>query len=742
MPKASTLKPSPTTKSSAAAAKTKGSASAASKSASAPRAVAKKPSVSLGSSHHADAKAPSSRAESNGSAFKHFYLRNLKFCIPVSLVIAFLVFGGLFDTVSSLGKIHPGVKSYGVEVGGMSVDDAAAKINEELASTLDDARVTVYANANVAAADGASVYNASDEQPGGLVETASADELSGADVNEDGSKDKWTISTETLGANIDGQAMAEDAFLVGRQGNFVFDRIGAWLGSFNLEPKLAYNTDSVNDLCDEIDSSCGKKIKDSKITLSAGKASVVEGRDGLLVNSDTLCSDITYAFFHQEQSAITAPLQTVSMHVKPETAQRVADQVTAALADDVKITYNGESWTMDENSLGDMLDQTILKPGYYLNIGNGTQKKEKIPTDDAAKDFTLPFDVSAGTDADSGYVLQCYVNQKSFDAYLVDKLGDAATGGAKNARFDTSDGDTVKIIKSKNGNGPDRNAAELQLQSILFGNVTDRTIALTDTVIVPERTTEDAKAMGIKERLASWSIPLSGTSSRIKNIQLLCKLIDGSITAPGETWSFNDTTGERTADKGFEKAAVIVNGKHEDQLGGGVCQVATCVFNAACYSGLGIETRTNHDFYIPAYDDKGFADATVSWESPDLAWVNDTDNYILMTASAESGDVVVSLWGTKDGREVKCERGDWKAGTKYKTIKENDSELAKGTTKVEQAGVDGRSIKIHYLVTSSSGETLHDITFNSVYVPQNEIIKIGTKTTSSSDDSSKSDSSE
>ena len=677
---------------------------------------------------------PSSRTTSNGAAFVDYFKSHLKVCLPITIALALVIIGGVVDLGASFGKIHPGVKVYGVEVGGMSQDEAAASLEDALSDTLNDARVTVYASQDGAVGDSAALVTL---PSGGEDGVAYAEKLSATDMDGDGTADKWTLKPESVGAHVDGAAMAANAYLVGREGNFIAGRIGAWLGKFNLDPVLGFNKDRMNEICDVIDKACGTKIKDSKITISDGQASVVEGNDGWLVNQDELGQLICRAVYDGNATALVAPMQTQAMRITPDTAQRVADQVTAALTQDVTITYKDDSWTMDEHKLADMLSQTVLAPDQYLKMGNGTQKKTKIPTKDADPDFSLPYDTSAGLDASSGYTLQCYVDQEKFSNYLKELLGSKADGGAKNARFDTSSGDTVKIVKSKDGQRPDRLAAGMELQDMLFGTNTDRTIALVDTVIKPERTTEDAEAMGIKERLASWSIGLGGSSNRIKNIRLLCKLIDGSVVAPGDTWSFNDTTGERTAEKGFETAPVIINGKHEDQLGGGICQVATCVFNAACYSGLGIVTRTNHDFYIPTYDDEGFADATVSWDVPDLEWLNDTDNYILLTADASGDNVVVSLWGTDDGRTVECDRGDWKKGTKYKTIKENDDTLPKGTTKVEQAGVDGRSIQIRYLVTSKSGEVLHDIKFNSVYVPQNEIIKVGTKT-SDSDKSKKS----
>lgn len=689
-------------------------------------AAPKKPALQRMGAAAAAPKGPAPRTSSNGQAFAGFFRSHLKVCLPIAAALVLVIAGGIVDLAASFGKIHPGVTVNGVAVGGMSREDAATLLSEQLSGALDDARVTVYTSQDNAARDGAALVSDEDDSQGGPA-VAQAAELAATDMDGDGNSDKWTVTMETVGAYADGNAMAEEAFLVGREGNFIWDRVCAWLGMRDCAPLLGFSADLMNNLSDEIDDSCGEKVVDSKISVSGGTATVREGSDGYLVNRERLAGLITRAVFSSEASACLAPMETVSMHIQPATAQRVADQVTAALQEDVTITYEDDTWVLDEYKLGDMLSQVVLKPDYYLAIGNGTQKKTHIPSKEEDPEFQLPYDTSAGLDEASGYTLQCYVNQEKVDAFLVEQLGDKAKGNAKDARFDTSDGETVKIVKSKNGKGPDRNAAALQMQNMLFGNDSGRLIAMEDTVIKPARTTADAKAMGINERLASWSIPLSGTSARITNIKLLCKLIDGSIVAPGGTWSFNETTGERTAEKGFKAAPVIVNGKHEDQLGGGVCQVATCVFNAACYSGLGIVTRTNHDFYIPSYDDEGFADATVSWEQPDLEWLNDTEHHILLTAGIVDGDVVVSLWGTDDGRKVSCERGQWKAGAKYKTIKEKDDTLPVGTTVVEQNGVDGRSIQIHYYVVSKAGEVLHDITFNSYYIAQNEIIRVGTK---------------
>jgi vancomycin resistance protein YoaR len=652
-----------------------------------------------------------------GKSFIRFVKTHTKLMLPVFVIIAILVIYCCVDISASFGKIHPGVSVQGVDVGGMTTEDASAKLTEELTPTLSSAHVAIYEDSACASKDGVQIDNS------GVAQAYADETAAGSDINGDGTIDKWIVNAETIGAYIDGDSLATQAYQVGRGGNFIADRFGAWFGGKKLDATVSVHGEYFNVLMTEINQEIGTPIVDSTVTIESGAVGVKKGSDGVSVNTDSFIKSFSSAVYNSTNPYFVIPMKTDTMHISPETAQRVADQVKASIAKDVTLTHSPKTWVMKTADLGSVISQKVLAPGDVMTFGNSTQK---VVSDGSA---TAQYDTSAGYDSNSGYTLQAYVDQAAMDKYLVDILGSLATGGAVNASFDTSSGSVV-IVNSVNGYGPDRAAAEVKLQDLLFGTVDDetassRTIALDDMTIEPEFTTEEAKAMGITERLATWTIPLSGTSARINNIKLLCSLINNSIVAPGATWSFNGTTGERTAEKGFETAPVIVNGKHEDQLGGGICQVATCVFNCACYSGLGIQERTNHDFYISSYDDDGFADATVSWTTPDLKWVNDMSHHILITATASGEDVVVSFWGTKDGRTIDCQRGEWKAGNKYVTITETDNALAAGTRTVTQTGADGRSIDIRYLVKTATGDTLHDVTFHSVYSAQNEIITVG-----------------
>ena len=119
---------------------------------------------------------------------------------------------------------------------------------------------------------------------------------------------------------------------------------------------------------------------------------------------------------------------------------------------------------------------------------------------------------------------------------------------------------------------------------------------------------------------------------------------------PGQTFSFNKRVGPRTPERGFKEGQAIVGGLLLPSIGGGVCQVATTVFDAAFYAGLPITSRVNHAWYISHYA-MGM-DATVADGGPDLVFKNDTKYGILIRASASASTMTVTLYSTDRGLRV------------------------------------------------------------------------------------------
>ena len=231
--------------------------------------------------------------------------------------------------------------------------------------------------------------------------------------------------------------------------------------------------------------------------------------------------------------------------------------------------------------------------------------------------------------------------------------------------------------------------------------------------------------MGITGVVASYTTTYGGTPGRLNNVQLVSELIDGTLVAPGGTFSFNDTTGERTADKGFQEAPVIINGELQNGLGGGVCQVSTTVFNAAYESGLPITARTNHALYISHYPTG--RDATVNYPDLDMRFTNDTGNWLLLRTFVGVGSLTVNLYGTPVNRRVESTTEPLVETGPIPVEETDDPTLEKGKRVVDEYGSPPRKTAVRRLVYDADDKLLYDNTWSSVYVGEPSLVRVGTK---------------
>ncbi len=282
----------------------------------------------------------------------------------------------------------------------------------------------------------------------------------------------------------------------------------------------------------------------------------------------------------------------------------------------------------------------------------------------------------------------------------------------------------ITVVPSRDGRALDVPASLLAVGRAAF-SPTIRTAPLVVGVAEPKRSTADARAMGINGVVGSYTTTYGGTSGRLHNVQLVADLIDGALVAPGDRFSFNETTGERNAAKGFEEAPVIINGELESGIGGGVCQVSTTVFNAAFEAGLSIEKRTNHALYISHYP-LG-RDATVNYPDLDLVFRNDTDHWLLLRTFVGSGSLTVNLYGTPTGRKVESETSPLVADGKTPWQRVDDDTLFKGEKVVEQYGTPPRTTSVTRRVYAPDGTLMYDTTWRSYYVGEPTIVRLGTK---------------
>ncbi|GLC30835.1 VanW family protein [Clostridium omnivorum] len=142
--------------------------------------------------------------------------------------------------------------------------------------------------------------------------------------------------------------------------------------------------------------------------------------------------------------------------------------------------------------------------------------------------------------------------------------------------------------------------------------------------------------------LSSYETPLMDSSStRVNNITLAAKKINNYTLKPGETFSFNNTVGKRTPEKGYKKAKILVKGEPAEDIGGGICQLSTTLYNAAEKSGMKIIERHHHSKAV-CYVGKG-KDATVSYGYYDFKFKNTKSYAIQIKTGISNGKVYVNI---------------------------------------------------------------------------------------------------
>jgi len=240
----------------------------------------------------------------------------------------------------------------------------------------------------------------------------------------------------------------------------------------------------------------------------------------------------------------------------------------------------------------------------------------------------------------------------------------------------------------------------------------------------PKVTKETILEYGIREVVGSATTNFEGGSlDRQHNIETGVAKLNGLLLAPGEEFSAVNAIGEITEEAGFVKEYVIKEGKTQKELGGGLCQIATTLFRLALNTGLPITERKNHHYVISYYG--AGLDATIYGPHPDLRFVNDTGNYLLLQGSAENNIVTLEFYGVRDGRVVEISKPvlyNWVLPPATKYIASIG--LPWGKLRCTEIAHNGVTADALYTVTYVDG-TKKETNFHSVYSPWQKVCLVG-----------------
>lgn len=211
------------------------------------------------------------------------------------------------------------------------------------------------------------------------------------------------------------------------------------------------------------------------------------------------------------------------------------------------------------------------------------------------------------------------------------------------------------VQPSATGTAVDIPAATARLTELILGTDRGGVRPLPLRTIEPSLTTAVAQTAGVSTLIGTFTTYFQAGRPRASNIRRIAELVDQTFVAAGEPMSLNGTAGERTKERGFVSDGAIVDGELINEVGGGVSQFATTLFNAAFFAGLPIEAHQPHSFYISRYP--AGRESTVYFGQIDVKIRNDTSHGLLVRTRSTPGSVTVSLYGDNGGRQVTAAHG-------------------------------------------------------------------------------------
>lgn len=296
----------------------------------------------------------------------------------------------------------------------------------------------------------------------------------------------------------------------------------------------------------------------------------------------------------------------------------------------------------------------------------------------------------------------------------------------KEASIDGFDVEKLEFIISESQDGVvmDMDKALSDMKEKLDNNEFTCVVDVSAEVAKPETSADDLRA--ILGKVSSTTSETTDNDNRNTNIRLVCEAIDGLVLQPGEQFNFNNFIGQRTSEKGYKMAHGIYNGSMRDELGGGICQANTMLYQSVTKADLQVDERKNHS--IPStYVDKG-TDATVTWYSPNFRFTNNTDYPIAIHAYYADLHVTVEIFGRllPDGQYIELV-GEHVRTISPSTTYVNDPNLPAGEQKKTQSGRTGYDYKSYKVWYDKDGnEIKRDPYFSSHYPCRNAVINVGT----------------
>lgn len=475
------------------------------------------------------------------------------------------------------------------------------------------------------------------------------------------------VDPVAAGLAFDAEATVEQAS--GRTLN-PFAMIGSLAGTHELDPVITVDsaklTSQVSQLADTID----QPATEPTISVTKKGTKVEQGKPGLVLDQAAMASTLSAAFM--------LPRKPIPAPVTP-----AEPTISAAAVDEAKaLAKSAVSAPVQVNAAGTVA--TIPAPvlAHALNF---------IPEGDH---FAPSLD---------GAVLH---------EAIAKQLKGVETKGS-NATFRIVKGKPV-VVPSVVGNGVSDEELSAQVLTVIGNPEPDRSVTVTMGVREPEITTAQAQALGVTERISSFTQKFPYAAYRVQNIGQAAKYVNGTLLLPGETFSLNDTIKERTEKNGYTVGFLIgPGGVFAEDFGGGVSASATTVWTGAFFAGMEPDHVQAHSIYISRY--QAGLEATVGWGLFDMSFTNTSPYGVFITTKMTNTSMTVNFWSTKVYDDIKAEFGPKTNIKPFATIYDK-SEKCLG-----QDGSEGFNIDVDRVFYKDGAEVKRE-TISTAYRPAPKVV--------------------
>ena len=512
---------------------------------------------------------------------------------------------------------------------------------------------------------------------------------------------QWTTSPRALGARLDPTELASAAYNVGHQGPLAA-RVREQLRTLQADTDVSVTSSAdggaIETLLARIAADIDRIPKEAVLDLGDdGTITFETSQTGLALDRSGARSLVNSALAEGHPSVVL-PTRTLMPAIATDHVADARERLVRMLHDPapVQLNFTDKTWTLER---AELLSMVTLHPA-------GPASPASVELQDEP--------------------LQALVQRAAHD---VDQ-------DPREARFTLSNGQLTVLRASRDGRAVNQPAAVDLLKSRIEAG--ERTVALPVDVVRPAVASEDAASLGIRELIDESTTAFAGAiPEKAHNIQLAAARLNGVVVPPGGTFSFNTEVGPTTLEAGFQWGFGLTTGGQSGgvhtvpSVAGGICQVATTLFQPVFWAGYQLEERYWHLYWIPSYTSRGLVglDATVDSDAGlDLKWINPTEHPVLIQASTDAEHVTFRLYGQKPPWSVHVDEPLISNRVTADPTPEVQPEpsLPWGRVLAVESARDGFDVVLDRHVLPNDGHPARELVLKSVYAPSHTVTLVGT----------------